>query len=52
MKWIGDTTTFIDLTDRNENGNNQQEANVYHNAEAYIPAINAVDAFKRDNTPF
>ena len=52
MKWIGDTTTFINPTDRNENGSNQQELNLYGYVEAYIPAINAVDAFKRDNTPF
>jgi len=35
LKWIGDTTTFIDLIDRNENGNNQQKLNLYGNAKAF-----------------
>ncbi|WP_353161056.1 DnaB-like helicase C-terminal domain-containing protein [Myroides odoratus] len=53
LKWIGDKTKFIDPTDSNENGSNQQESNVYSNPNEYVPTVSAADAFGNDDdTPF
>ncbi|WP_158963446.1 hypothetical protein [Myroides fluvii] len=51
LKQIGDKTKFIDPTDSNENGSNQQETNVYGNPGEYVPTVSVVEAFG-DDTPF
>lgn len=52
LKWIGDKTKFIDPTDSNENGSNQQEMNVYGNPSEYVPTVSAAEAFGDDDTLF
>lgn len=45
LKWIGDKTKFVDPTDSRENGSQQQESDVYSNANTYVPTVSAAEAF-------
>ncbi|MGQ8868569.1 hypothetical protein [Myroides sp. TSA_177.3] len=52
LKGISYKTKFIAPTDSNENGSNQQKANVYSNPSEYVPMVSPAEAFGDDDTPF